>query len=920
MLSLRALARAAVGALPLVVLTGVASCGSCGDAPPTPRPLPLDTILGPGEVRCGEVTKASELIGGPAAYGQVGRTWRCHNSEIRFLVQDGSRPVGNSSRGGSLIDVDLVRDSEEEEGLDTFRELVVAYGANEVVVEKVEVVHDGRDGQPAIVRVSGRPDVITLVPQAYFLHQDMPARVETDYILRPDVRYIEVKTRIINESDDHISNVIYADFITFGGVGRLHAPEIGYDAGGELFRAASFLAQSHAPDVSYGYLCSDRDLLIPIAEGGSITAPMCGDDAIVAMEEEYSRYFVVGDGTIESVASVAYDLLGKPTGTAQGTVTGAGGEVVEGVWVSALTGGGPFDDDAHVVNEARTDATGHFELTLQPGTYSIVAHAPGVVRSDVKEIVIEEGAQASRTLALGETATLRVTTSFTGLDGQDLGAMPAKLSVQPIGATQRASGKLADFDKSGLVAYQPSADGRFEVDVPPGEYRVFVTRGFEFTRWQAEVTLAAGERTTLAANVAHVLDTTGWVGAEFHQHSLGSVDSQVPVPIKVLENAAEGVEFASSTDHDNVVDFAPHVQALGLSEHLSVVAGNEVTYTAIGHFNVYPWTIDPQDPLRDVGSRVWWGKTMPGLFASVRELAGDPIVQINHPRSSGAGYFQAMNFNPADGTRFSRGPPTLPTLPETIFEQWSADFEAIEVNGSLGSASQFTEEGWADLAERARTDATTVPVLADWFGFLGAGHHVAAMGNSDSHGLNGAVGYPRNFLYVNEDRPASVREDDARRAIRAQRVSVGHGCHIAMTVDGALRMGVSDAVAPAALSSLRVRVQAPPHVTVPNLELYVNGRVQPLTIDDAGVHVATDGVISAEIPAPPASAPPAGRLDASITGVDATEDRVIVAVARGGGGLGPTGGGSVYCYSAPLYVDAGGDGWVGWLTDTQTVR
>jgi hypothetical protein len=52
----------------------------------------------------------------------------------------------------------------------------------------------------------------------------------------------------------------------------------------------------------------------------------------------------------------------------------------------------------------------------------------------------------------------------------------------------------------------------------------------------------------------------------------------------------------------------------------------------------------------------------------------------------------------------------------------------------------------------------------------------------------------------------------------------------------------------------------------------------------------------------------------------AATDTVLVAIARGGSGLGPTGGGSVYCYSAPLYVDVGADGWQGWLADTQQVR
>lgn len=895
------------------------SCTQCG-APPPPDEgaLALDEPLAAGEVRCGPVTRPSELIGGPNAYGSVGRTFRCYNSEIRFLLQDGSRPVGNSSYGGTLIDVDLVRGSEEDEGRDAFRELVPGYGANEVKVESIEVVSDGRDGTAGILRVSGTPVEVSIVPQAAYLRQDMPARIEVDYILRPGARYLEIKTRIINESDDYIGPVLYADFLILGAPGLLHAPDIGFDPTEELFRSSSFLALGRADHVSYAYVCSDNDIIIPLAER-TISAPVCRDDVLVGVEEEYSRYVVVGDGSIESVAKVAWELRGLETGSVQGTVTDATGAVTEGAWVAAVSGGDLGEDGAFVVNEARTDDTGHFSLTLRPGTYTLVAHTGTHDRSEAKEVIVEAGADASRTLQLGGEATLRVSTSFVGQSGEDLGRLAAKLSVLPLGDTQRPSAALNEYRRHGLTTYEVSPDGRFETRLPPGRYRVFVTRGFEFTRFEADVTLDPGEQLDLSAGLAHALDTTGLVGGEFHQHSLGSTDSSVPIPIKVLENAAEGVEVTASTEHDNIVDFQPHVERWGIADQLRVMPGAEVTYTSIGHFNAYPWSIDPDDPLRDVGSRVWYGKTIKDLFDDVRDRAGDPIVQINHPRSMGAGYFASLLFDPTSGERFERDPPSLPALPDRIYEDWSADFEAIEVNGSLGSPADFTQDGWATLRERAETESTGTPVLADWFGMMGAGHHVAAMGNSDSHYANSGVGYPRSFLHVGKDAPADVSDDDVRAAVRAQRVSVGQGCLVELVTDGERRMGHEDRVDATSVSEVRVRLQAPPHVEVQRLELYVNGRVQPLAVDNAAVTAAGDGALSPELPEPPPTAPASLRLDAPLQGVAIDTDQVWVVVARGGGGLAPTGGGGTYCYSAPLYLDESGDGWVGWLEDTATI-
>src|SRR6185503_10623828 len=115
-----------------------------------------------------------------------------------------------------------------------------------------------------------------------------------------------------------------------------------------------------------------------------------------------------------------------------------------------------------------------------------------------------------------------------------------------------------DFEAGGATRYAVTNNGVFDVDVAPGAYTAYVTRGFEFTRFEAaDVVVEPGATTTIEATIAHVLDTTGLVGAEFHQHCLGSIDAQVPVATKVMENAAEGVEFAASTDHDVVTDFQP---------------------------------------------------------------------------------------------------------------------------------------------------------------------------------------------------------------------------------------------------------------------------------------------------------------------------------------------------------------------------
>ncbi|MFH1808026.1 MAG: CehA/McbA family metallohydrolase [Pseudomonadota bacterium] len=903
------------GALVLLLVLESA-CPGRTEAQAPPPPAPLDEVLGPGQVRCGFVTRPSELIGGVGAYAQVGRSLRCYNSRIRFIVQDGSRPVGNSSRGGTLIDVDLVRADETQPGEDSFRELVAAAGFNEIVVDEVRVLDDGRHGGQAAVRVAGWPAPPSLMPAAVVLSQEIPGRIEHDFVLRPDSAVIEIRSTIHNESDDALGPLTIADFWAPGRSTRPHNPRTGF-GGLEPFARVPFLVNGRGDQVSYGYACKDGDLTIPLIESG-ITLPICTDNFYVGAADSFSRYLLVGDGSIDSVASQAWALRGIATGTVRGQVSVPGGGAASRVWISALSAADLDDAATVVVNQARSADDGSYRMTLPPGSYHLLAHIEDRGRSAVQPVQVQVESESAQDLELGGQARVQVHTSFLDRGGLALPPHPCKLSVVPLDDTPRPSRTLGEFVQNSLYSYALSVDGEFDVMLPPGRYELVVSRGFEFTRSSEAVQLVDGDSVQVQAELQHVVDSTGWIAGEFHQHTLGSVDAAVPVEVKVLENAAEGIEFAASTDHDNIVDFQPWVEALGLQPFLTVVPGNEVTYQGLGHFNTYPWTIDPLDPYRDVGTRIWWGRTIPELFGHLRQLAGDPIIQINHPRSTGGGLFTTFGIDPVHGTLFPQPLATLPTLPPTVFQDWSDNFDVIEINGSLGSPELFAPEARQQLFELARDHYGDVPVLADYFALLGAGLTVGFTGVSDSHERNAGVGYPRTFLRVDRDDPPGVDEDSLRRTMRSQRTAEGNGCLIEIFVGDARPMGLPEAIDRRGLELLRVRVQAPPFVRLDRLELYLNGESQRLRVQDGVIRVDAAG--SLRLPLTDLAVDEVRRLDAALRNLPRDRDLVITAIARGSSGLWPSGEGSPFCVSAPLYVDVDGGGWTPWLADSQTLR
>ncbi len=869
-------------------LLAVTGCPLPETEPPAPEPWPLDVPLLAGEVRCGPVTSGSEVLDGQLAYGQVGHAWVCRNDRIRFALQDTERPFGNSSIGGNLIDIARVDNAAGDEGSDDeFREHVVAFGVHEVIPTSIEVLDDGRSGEAGVLRVTGVPGDLSLAPQAAFLAQPLPATVQTDYVLKPGSDVIEITTTIFNTSDDQLYGLLFADFVAFGGGNQVLSPDTGFEDLG-FFQVVPFLAAGGS-STSYAWVCTD--------------------DVIVTTEASYTRLLVVGDGTIESVSRRAWEIKDAPTGRITGQVTDASGQPAAGVYVAAIAGGDALDERAHTVNRTRTDDAGGYVLTLPPGEVVIAAYVPGEQRVQSGPLMVDDGSEAALDLSLQAPATLALDVAFEDASGGSRAHLPWKLTIEPLESAHVPSRVLGEHKMQQAPHSRPVLEPGGAISLAPGRYRVWASRGFEFTRAFTEVELSAGASTTFSATLRHVVDTTGLVGAEFHQHTLMSTDAIVPPSLKVAENAAEGIEVAASTDHDNVQDFAPLVEALGIASHLTFVPGSEVSFQAIGHFNVYPWTVDPEDPHKDTGTRLWWGRSVPTLFDDVRTRAGDPVVQLNHVRKDGSGVLGAMLFNPIDGTRTVRSPPTLPGLAEDIYEDWPARFDAIEVNRGVGNPEDFTEEGRSILSAAASDDPGAIPALADYFGLLGAGFVIGATANSDTHELAEGVGWPRTFLDVGTDDPAAVGPALITEAIRGQRTAGSHGCLIELLRGEERAQGLLRAVPSGAVSELRLRIQAPDWVPMSQVELYANGRVLPLSLVDDEL-VVDEGAGALSVPLTTAAEGTAAVLDVGLSGLP-EGDLAVIAVARGGG-LGPTAPSSAVCWSAPAYV-VDGDAWTGWL-------
>lgn len=429
-----------------------------------------------------------------------------------------------------------------------------------------------------------------------------------------------------------------------------------------------------------------------------------------ADEMTFSRSFIVGDGDVASVAEVAYELVGERTGEIVGRVRFNGsGEGVEGASVVVIADGGAR------VSQMAVDVGGRFRGRVPPGTYTLVVVKDGLQSTRFTDVVVTADAITRQELTVPMPAQVTVTVVEAGR-----GRVPAKVTLVGITPPEHVGQDAKDwlFDQSigepfrytdliPDVAGDPSTlryiehfdyakDGTTTLTARPGTYTLVVGRGPEYDRVELPVTLEAGKTIAVDATITRVVDTLGYIGGDFHLHSVYSLDSNAGLADRITSYAGEGVEYAVSTDHNFVVDYRATIEKQGLQRFVNSAVGLELTTIDRGHFNGFPLERgsgidDDTIKSRTYGSFEWALRTPGEIFSDLRALGRRkpgsderlPIVlQVNHPRDTILGYFEQYGVDAetlevkGQSGLISPDPQTHPEFDKANF---SFDFDAIEV-------------------------------------------------------------------------------------------------------------------------------------------------------------------------------------------------------------------------------------------------
>jgi hypothetical protein len=341
------------------------------------------------------------------------------------------------------------------------------------------------------------------------------------------------------------------------------------------------------------------------------------------------------------------------------------------------------------------------------------------------------------------------------------------------------------------VVYTP--DGTARIGLPSGVFKLYASRGFEYSVSTQSVTLPPGRTYPIHLRLKREVPTPGMVACDTHVHTFTySHHGDATVEERMLTLAGEGIELPIATDHNILTDYTEPARKMGVENYFTPVVGDEVT-TEAGHFNIFPVQPGSRVPNRRLTD---W----PKLMEELRATPGTRVVVLNHPRNIHSNFqpFAAKNFNPVTGEN-RRG--------------FEFSFDAVETVNS--SALQ------SDLMLTFR----------DWFALLNYGYRVTAVGSSDCHDVSRyIVGQGRSYVMCDDANPARINVEAACQSFLKGRVLVSLGLLTQMTVED--KFGVGDlATGLGELMRVNVTVLGPSWTSADRVELYANGvkiREQPI--------------------------------------------------------------------------------------------
>lgn len=383
-------------------------------------------------------------------------------------------------------------------------------------------------------------------------------------------------------------------------------------------------------------------------------------------------------------------------------------------------------------------------------------------------------------------------------------AIPAK--VEFIGSNETPTPDWAPETSEHFVknlAY--TENGKVQVPLQSGDYDVIVSHGAEHDAEFTRLHIEAGQTTDLKVSLKHSVQTPGWISADFHSHSSPSGDNTGSQRGRVLNLAAENIEFAPCTEHNRISTYDEHIAALGLKPFLATVSGMELTGQPLplNHQNTFPLIRKPRT--QDGGGPV----TDDSPETQMERIAlwddrSEKLIQQNHPDIGWLFYDKNGDGKPDEGH--------------------SRSFTIMDVMEIHPIDRILTRERYDVRGDKPFGNNR----ILNWLQLLNQGFRIYGVVNTDAHYNYHGSGWLRNWIQSSTDQPAEIDPMEMVHASEQGRLIMSNGPYLEATFSeaGSNSTVVSgqDLVAKSGKVNIHVRVQCPNWLNVDTVFVLINGK------------------------------------------------------------------------------------------------
>lgn len=402
-----------------------------------------------------------------------------------------------------------------------------------------------------------------------------------------------------------------------------------------------------------------------------------------------------------------------------------------------------------------------------------------------------------------------IAASITAEDGSPI---PCKVELRPQDGTPKPDfgPETAEFGVKNVV-YTPN--GKFQRPVPSGKYDVIISRGPEYDAIFTELEVPQGKTAQLNGRLVRSVKTPGWVSCDYHSHSSPSGDNTGSQLGRVLNLAAEHIEFAPCTEHNRVSTYDGHIASQKLGRFLATISGMELTGSPLplNHQNVFPMVYRPYQ--QDGGGPVTDGSPEKQIERLAAWDDGSrKLIQQNHPD---IGWL----FFDKNGDR----------KPDAGYERSFQHMDVVEIHafGPTGPLTNLMEMSPYDVDGKGKPNRNNV--VFNWLQLLNQGYRIMGITNTDAHYNFHGSGWVRNWIRSTHDEPAKIDMEEMLSNSERGRLVMSNGPYLEASLTplgGSTVKTISgdSLTVPTGKLNAHVKVQCANWLDIDRVFILINGR------------------------------------------------------------------------------------------------